>query len=43
MVCFLGDTKVEEVIRMSDYELLMLVFTIVALLFAVYKQGKDDR
>lgn len=27
---------------MSDYEMLMLIFTAIGLLLAFYKQGKDD-
>ena len=33
---FLGCTKVKEVMRMSDYELLMIVFTVIGLLITVF-------
>ena len=31
-----GDT------RMSDFEILMLVFTVIGMFLAFYKQGRDD-
>lgn len=35
--------KCREVIHMSDYEILMLIFTVIGLFLAFYKQGKDDK
>lgn len=29
--------------HMSDYEILMLMFTVIGLFLAFYKQGKDDK
>lgn len=35
--------KCWEVMHMSDYEILMLIFTVIGLFLAFYKQGKNDR
>ena len=37
-----GSTKAREVMRMSDYQILMLMFTVIGLFLAFYKQGRDD-
>lgn len=29
--------------HMSDYEILMLMFTVIGLFLAFYKQGKNDK
>ena len=38
-----GSTKAGEVMQMSDYELLMLIFTVIGLFLAFFKLGKDDK
>lgn len=44
MVCFrLGSTKAEGVMRMSSYEELMIVFTVIGLLLTVYTLGRHNR
>ena len=38
-----GTTNAEEVMHMSDYEMLMLIFTIIGMFLVFYKQGKNDK